>query len=94
MKRERKLEHIMFLNWMGMRRLWYRCMCGICNHKKYWRTYRDTLNKVEADMRKQMDIVKLIRRLRAHGFALSMMYEKETLKLISKKSKGKPFESD
>jgi len=45
-------------------------------------------------MKKQMDIVKLIRRLRAHGFALSMMYEKETLRLISKKSKGKPFESD
>ena len=41
-----------------------------------------------------MDIVQLIRRLRAHGFALSMLFEKQTLSLISKKSKGKPFEEE
>ena len=45
-------------------------------------------------MKKQMDIIALIRRLRAHGFALSMMFEKKTLTMISKKSKGKPFESE
>jgi hypothetical protein len=61
---------------MGLRRLWYRALCGMCDRKKYWNTYMKTLNKVENDMKKQMDIVQLIRRLRAHGFALSMLFEK------------------
>jgi hypothetical protein len=55
--RERKYEHIMFLGHMGIRRLWYRAMCGMCNRKMYWETYLGTLNKVEKDMKKQMDIV-------------------------------------
>jgi len=92
-KREaRDQEHIMFLGMMGLRRLWYRALCGMCSRKKYWNTYMATLNRVENDMAKQMDIVKLIRRLRAHGFALSMFMEAETLKAISKKSKGLPAE--
>jgi len=84
----------MFLGQMGLRRVWYRALCGMCDRKRYWNTYMKTLSRVDADMNKQMDIVTLIRRLRAHGFALSMMFEKETLKSISKKSKGKPFEMD
>jgi hypothetical protein len=91
---KKKYEPIMFLGFMGMRRLWYRALCGMCNRKKYWNAYKGTLDKVEKDMKRQMDIVQLIRRLRAHGFALSMMYEKETLRAISKKAKGVPFESD
>lgn len=84
----------MFLGQMGLRRLWYRALCGMCDRKRYWNTYKSTLEKVGDDMKKQMDIVKLIRRLRAHGFALSMLFEKNTLSLISKKSKGKPFEEE
>lgn len=91
---KKKYEPIMFLGFMGMRRLWYRALCGMCNRKKYWNTYKNTLDKVEKDMERQMDIVQLIRRLRAHGFALSMMYEKNTLRAISKKSKGVPCKSE
>lgn len=45
-------------------------------------------------MEKQMDMVTLMRRLRAHGFALSMLFDKKTLKMISDKSVGKPCEPD
>jgi len=45
-------------------------------------------------MEKQMDMVTLMRRLRAHGFALSMLFDKKTLKLISDKSVGKSCEPD
>jgi len=89
-KEEKKEEHIMFLGMMGMRRLWYRALCGMCNRKKYWNTYMKTLKLVEDDMKVQMDMVQLIRRLRAHGFALSMLFDAKTLKLISNKSKGRP----
>ena len=37
----------MFLGFMGMRRLWYRALCGMCNRKKYWNAYKGTLDKVE-----------------------------------------------
>ena len=84
----------MFLSMMGIRRLWYRALCGMCNRKKYWNTYMATLKKVEDDMKTQMDMVQLIRRLRAHGFALSMMFDQKTLGMISQKSKGKPCEPD
>lgn len=84
----------MFLGHMGLRRLWFRALCGVFCRKQWWDTYKKTLDKVDDDMTKQMDIIQLIRRLRAHGFALSMMYEKSTLHKISQKSKGKPFESE
>jgi len=45
-------------------------------------------------MEKQMDIVALIRRIRAQGFALSSLFEQSDLKLFSKKAMRKPFESD
>jgi hypothetical protein len=45
-------------------------------------------------MAKQMDIVDLIRRIRAQGFAISSLFERSDLKIISRKAKGKPFESD
>jgi hypothetical protein len=54
---KKKYEPIMFLGFMGMRRLWYRVLCGMCNRKKYWNTYKATLDKVEKDMSRQMDIV-------------------------------------
>jgi hypothetical protein len=48
---EKKEEMIMFLPYMGLRRLWYRAMCGMCDRKRYWNTYVDTLKKVESDMK-------------------------------------------
>lgn len=83
----------MFLNGMGFRRLFYETI-GICFAKNYWNTYIGSLKKVEDDMEKQMDMVTLMRRLRAHGFALSMLFDKKTLKMISDKSVGKPCEPD
>jgi len=82
----------MFLGQMGLRRLWYRALCGMCCRGRYWNTYMATLASVEDDMKEQMDMVQLIRRIRAHGFALSMLFDSKTLKLISAKSKGKPCE--
>jgi len=64
---------------MGLRRLWYRALCGMCNRKKYWNTYMKTLSNVNTDMKKEMDIVVLVRRIRAHGFALSMLFDPKTL---------------
>jgi len=62
----------------------------MCNRKKYWNTYIKTLNNVNDDMKKEMDIVTLVRRIRAHGFALSMLFDPKTLKMISNKASRKP----
>jgi hypothetical protein len=48
--REKIQEHIMFLPLMGLRRLWYRACCGMCDRKRYWNTYMATLGKVNKDM--------------------------------------------
>jgi len=50
-KKEKKEEHIMFLGQMGLRRLWYRALCGMCCRGRYWNTYMATLKNVEDDMK-------------------------------------------
>jgi len=49
------------------------------------------LGEVKADVGFQLDIVTQLRRLRAHGFALSMMFDKGILHICSDKAKTKPL---
>jgi hypothetical protein len=83
-------EPVMFLDKMGFRRLWYRAMCGMCCRDRYWNTYKKTLDDVNSDMKKEMDIVTLMRRVRALNLGMSILFEEKTLHMISAKGARKP----
>jgi len=58
-------------------------LCGCCRGKYWVKDYQETLAKVKQDASSQLDIVHNLRRLRAHGFAMSMLLEKKTLNICS-----------
>lgn len=49
------------------------------------------LETVNADLFHNLDVVNLLARLRMHGFALALLLDNHTFKLISSKSKIKPL---
>ena len=52
---------------------------------------QETLKTVNADLYHNLDIVNLLARLRMHGFALALLFDQQTFKLLSSKSKVKPL---
>lgn len=54
---KKKQKHIVFLDFMGLRRVWYRLLCGSCYRDRYWNTYKKAMDRVDSDMERQMDIV-------------------------------------
>jgi len=46
--------------------------------------------EVDADLSSSLDLVNFLRRLRSHGFALSLLLDSSVLKLLSKRSVTKP----
>lgn len=67
---------------------------GSCR-KNYWvKDYQNMLGLVKTDIGFQLDIVTQLRRLRAHGFALSMLMDKGTINICSDKSRTKPLVKD
>jgi len=62
-----------------------------CCRKRYWASdYELMLNKVKADASFQLDIVRNLRRIRAHGFGISMLLDKGILAIASSQAKEKP----
>jgi len=58
-------------------------LTGFCR-KRYWASdYQLMLNKVKADASFQLDIVTNFRRIRAHGFGISMLLDKGILAIAS-----------
>ena len=52
---------------------------------------QETLRIVDADIYHNLDIVNLLARLRMHGFALALLFDQQTFKLLSSKAKFKPL---
>ena len=52
---------------------------------------RQTLKHVEYDVNNSIDVVTLLRRLRMHGFALSLLLDVPVLRIIGEKSKRSPM---
>lgn len=51
------------------------------------------MNEVDADLSKNMDLVNFMRRMRMHGFALTVMLDKSSRMFIAERSKRKALES-
>lgn len=66
-------------------------LCGKCRSKYWVKDYQNMLSVVKTDVNKQLNIVSQLRRMRAHGFAHSMMVDKGILQICVKNSKTKPL---
>ena len=81
---------------MGFKTLYYDYLCCPCTRiwkrSKFWLDYKKALAKVETDMIGQMDLVKLIKRMRVQSMLLGMVINVKTLKVVSRRGEWKPLE--
>jgi len=68
-----------------------RTLC-CCYRPEWFNYYEESLKTVTADQKQNLDIVTLMRRLRSHGFALSILLDETILKLVSTRSHQKALE--
>ena len=52
---------------------------------------KETHKFVNADLYHNLDVANLLARLRMHGFALALLLDQQTFKLLSSKAKIKPL---
>jgi hypothetical protein len=64
-----------------------------CFKPAWYNEYFDTLTTVDTDIDRTLDIVTLLRRLRMHGIALSMLTNHTERNLIALRSTNKPIEN-
>jgi hypothetical protein len=68
-------------------------LTGCCRKERYWaHDYQDMLDRVKKDAGVQLDIVTNLRRIRAHGFGLSMLLDKGILSIGAGKAKVKTID--
>jgi hypothetical protein len=87
-KRESE-DYIPIPSYLDWNQLWFSVIS--CCPAKWYVDYKDALNVVHYDLEKSLDILTMLRRLRMHGMALSMLVEKETKILIAERSRDKPL---
>lgn len=65
-----------------------RCYTTIfcCLKPKWYKKYESNLKTVSRDQNENLDILNLMRRMRAHGFAISTLLEPLVLTLVSERS--------
>jgi len=89
-------EPVPFMTCMGFKTLYYDYVCCFCTrflkHSRWWLDYKKTLKMVASDMDRQMDLVKLIKRMRVQSMLLGMSINVKTLKVVSKRGEWKPLE--
>lgn len=84
-------EFILPVNMLGLRQLFYETI-GCCCKKGWYSDYKQTMNQVETDMRRQMDVLTFVKTRRAYGLAFSVLFDEKSRRLIFEKSRGKPIE--
>ena len=67
-----------------MWQFFYSYVCCFCKGQRY-KDYQDTLETVEKDMLRNLDLLDLLRRLKMHGFALTSELDTITMKFIADK---------
>ena len=77
-------EPIKAKNCLDFKKMFY-LICCCCKTKKY-REYNDALNKIDGDIDSSLDLLNMLRRLRSHGFALSLLLNSGTIRLISRRA--------
>lgn len=78
---------------MGFKSLYYDYICCFCTkilkRPRHWVEYKKVLNDVNADMKQQMDLVKLVKRMRIQGMLLAMLIPPKTLRIVGSQGETK-----
>jgi hypothetical protein len=59
---------------------------GCCCKKGWYSDYKHTMNRVEENMKKQMDVGTFIKARRAYGLAFSILFDEKSRRLIYEKA--------
>jgi len=90
-KLEGNYENIPIPTYLELRYCYYRICC--CFRKEKFTRYWNTLAVVDSDLSENMDLVNTLRRIRMHGFALTVMLNKNYRNFTATRSKRKALES-
>ena len=63
-----------------------------CFAQTWLKKYKETLETVELDLQRNLDILNMLRRMKMHGFALSVLLDQPSRRFISNASMDKPLE--
>jgi hypothetical protein len=68
----------------------YTCAC--CCKSKWYKEYDSAISFVDEDMKRNMDLLNFLRRIRMHGLALTSLFEKPLREITAGRAEKKDLD--